>query len=118
MKTWPVTCSFPWLLTLSNLYLPHNGLITFARFVGVSGGGIQLNVDGITSLTDAGAAGRPIFYDSVNNRIGIGGNVPETDVNIIGNYIRFSNTVYSIIFECIDSSLPAGHLLRMQPKQA
>jgi len=73
MKSCPCTCSFPWLLTLSNLDLPHGGLIRWTRFVGASGGGIQLNVDGMTAVNDAGGVGNvPLAYNPTTNAVQVG----------------------------------------------
>jgi hypothetical protein len=58
--------------------------ILFRNTTAVGGGGFDaLSKTGITSLTDAGAAGRQVlFYDSTNNRIGMGTATPASGIQL------------------------------------
>ena len=57
----------------TNIRLVHGATIDWDKTVGVSGGGITLTVDGMNTVTDAGAAGIPaISIDSANNIVYLG----------------------------------------------
>lgn len=73
----------------------RGGSIHFDHVVAVGGGGVHvLSSAGMTSITDAGAAGRvPLFYDSANNRIGIGTIVPAAPIHLSSDGLtRVANT--------------------------
>ena len=100
MKSCPCTVSFPWLTVLGNLYLAHGSVINWAKFIGVSGGGITLTVDGMTTVTDAGAAGLPpIQFNSAINAIYMGdyGTYGVLVYNGSGIYLNALNSRISML---------------------
>ena len=82
-------------------YFYRNGAnleFRFVETVGVGGGAVRYNRNGMTAVTDAGGVGQvPIAYDPTNNRIGIGTAAPASGVHIISSgtaYLAAANQLH------------------------